>query len=243
MVSSNNKNHRNQSALITGAAKRLGACMAKCLANEGYDLYLHYFESETEMGFLEKEIKSHFSVKVKCIRGDIIKSIHSVTSQCENLSPLKILINNASLFLRENFSEAVNFEKQITLNTIRPLELSEWFHKRVSVGGVIVNMTDANIQRVNKDFQNYRFSKLMLTEITRQTALTYAPKIRVNAIAPGPILLAEGDSQDQFLKQVEKTPLKISPNIEAISSCLKFILHSPFLTGQILYADSGVHLL
>ncbi len=234
---------KNQSALITGASKRLGACMAKSLAAEGYDLYLHYFKSETESLLLEKEITSRFPVKVKTIGGDIVKSIDAITSKCEGLSELKVLINNASLFVKKDFSDSANFQKQITLNALMPLELSQWFYEKACSGSVIVNMTDANIKKIDKNFQNYRFSKLMLTEITRQTALTYAPKIRVNAIAPGPILLAKGDNQEQFLKQVEKTPLQMSPGIEAISRCLKFVLQSPFLTGQVLYADSGMHLL
>ena len=151
----------------------------------------------------------------------MIKSPQSLITKCQGIGNLQILVNNASSFLTGNFADAKNFKDQLAVNALTPLTLSQSFYEQAIPGSSIINITDANAQSINKSYQNYRISKRILTEITRETAISYAPKVRVNAIAPGAILPAAGDTKKQFLEKINRAPLKYPPGLESISMCLK----------------------
>ena len=228
--------------IVTGGAKRLGAAMARYLAGKGYDLILHYLTASDQMVDLKKKL-SVFPVRVSALKWDLRKHPRRFMAACLKKSPrLAGLINNASLFLPGNFSNPGNFISQLSVNTWAPLHLSDEFYRGTETEAFIVNLIDAHVHRYDETFQNYRFSKTILQEITRQSALLYAPRVRVNGIAPGPILTAINDIPERFQKQVARTPLKRSPGVEGVIRCLDFLIHSSFSTGQILYADSGLHL-
>ncbi|MBL8995364.1 MAG: SDR family NAD(P)-dependent oxidoreductase [Spirochaetia bacterium] len=228
--------------LVTGAAKRLGAAMSEHLAKLGYDLILHYRESKTLVEALQKKIEKEYGRKVRLIQKDLVSEPEGLVGECLALAPdLAGLINNASIFTRGNLGDTAHFETLLRVNAVVPQKLSSDFHKLVGRGH-IVNIVDALIADYNVHFQNYRISKSLLEDLTLQSARHFAPKIRVNGIAPGPILAAEGDTKGEFDQVVKRTPLGFSPGVSAIVDCLDFILRSEFLTGQILYADSGQHL-
>lgn len=228
--------------LVTGAAKRLGAAMSEHLASLGYDLILHYRESKGLVEALQTKIEKGFGRKVRLFQKDLGSGPEDMIAECLSLAPdLEGLINNASIFTRGNLDDSSHFETLIQVNALVPQKLSSDFHRLVGRGN-IVNIVDALIADYNVHFQNYRISKKILEDLTFQCARHFAPKIRVNGIAPGPILAAEGDTRGEFEQVVKRTPLGFSPGPEAIVACLDFILKSSFLTGQILYADSGQHL-
>jgi len=212
------------------------------LAKLGYDLILHYRESWDLVESLQQKIEKEYGRKVRLIQRDLSAGPEGLVGECLALAPdLAGLINNASIFTRGNLDDTAHFEMLLRMNALVPQKLSSDFHKLVG-RGIVVNIVDALVADYNVHFQNYRISKSLLEDLTLQSARHFAPKIRVNAIAPGPILAAEGDTKGEFEQVVARTPLGFSPGVSAIVACLDFILKSDFLTGQVLYADSGQHL-
>ena len=242
------KNHKAKGAvLITGAAKRIGAGLARYFAAEGYELILHYRSSRKELKELLKDLE-HLTA-IKTIRADFSKSAKGVIQKAMRLNPRLVgLINNASMFEKGNLKDdRANFYENLNVNALVPLVLTQDFAARIKTKKTplpfVINFTDANMQSHAPRFQNYRISKKIVDQFTKECARIYAPLLRVNAIAPGPIIAAVGETATQFPSQVEKTLLKTSPGIEGIVACVDFLVKTEFLTGQILYADSGMHLL
>jgi NAD(P)-dependent dehydrogenase (short-subunit alcohol dehydrogenase family) len=230
-------------ALITGAARRVGAAMARHLAGRGYDLVLHYHSSLPEVETVGREAEA-LGRKVRLLRRDLAAADGArglVEEAHAALPELCLLINNASVFTKGDLGDVDHLESMVRIHGLAVARLSSDFH-RFAGKGQVVNLIDAQLRSYAPAYQNYRISKLFLEELTRQSALRFAPGVRVNAIAPGPILPAEGDSGARFEETVARTPLKRAPGLESILRCLDVLLANDFLTGQVLYADSGQHL-
>ncbi len=230
--------------LITGGAKRLGALCALELAKRGHDLIIHYQSSLERAEALKKELEP-YRVAIHLYQADFNQPDEvekMMTSVLQDHGPLNGLINNASTFTVGALEEEAHFETMLNVHVRAVRMLSTQFAK-AAPSGLIINFIDALIRSYQPRFQNYRLSKLFLTELTRQLALSLAPKIRVNAIAPGPILPAEHETVEKFNEVVQKTPLQLSPGLSGIAHALNYLLDAPYLTGQIIYVDSGQHLL
>ena len=149
------------------------------------------------------------------------------------------LVNCAAMFEKGNLRDTENLLECMQVNDFMPARLSQEYAKVVGKGSVI-NILDGNIYRFNENYQNYRISKLFLQEITRQSALLFAPDIRVNAIAFG---MLEETLNESNSRALQKEILKKKVTDESISSTLEFLLRSENITGQTIYLDNGVHLL
>jgi NAD(P)-dependent dehydrogenase (short-subunit alcohol dehydrogenase family) len=226
---------KKRAILITGGVKRLGLAYAKASLEMGDSVILHYRSSK---GDAEELLTKEFPDQVHFIQQELgVTPEHLITSaQALNLQ-ITGLVNNAATFTKGNFFDPGHFERTLSINAITPLRLGTAFHKQVGTGWII-NITDANISHPNMTYQNYRISKLLLEEITRQQALLYAPAIRVNAIAPGAMLPSEGN-EAYFATLSEKIPLRSTGDLRSLTDAYSFLIKNHYITGQVLRVDGG----
>ena len=236
-----------QTALITGASKRIGRAISKHLATKGWNIIIHYNHSEKPADELILELKSSF-------RNQMFEKIHANFNNIENVLELvpnvvkkfgvfELLVNNASVFDRGYLKETSPelFEQQLNVNLKAPFFLTRDFENYCKKGNII-NLVDTRITTNKSDFSAYSLSKKGLWEITKMAALEFAPEIRVNAIAPG-VSIPPEDKDEEYLKKLarnipSKEPLGIKPILKSID----YILENTHLTGQLLFADGGENL-
>lgn len=231
-----------KSVLITGGAKRLGKMMAQSLAEEGYKIILHYNSSEEEALNTKKEIEKVSECNL--LKKDLSREYENLIKEAKILSPeLEILINNASIFPEEKIIDVneENFWKVLKLNSYIPLDLSLQWKKEVG-RGLIINIIDARVNQYDFTHFSYGLSKKVLYEITKHLALSFAPEIRVNGIAPGVFLPPEGKDENYLKNILNLVPIKRKGEREELKKTLKFLIENQYLTGQIIYLDGGRHL-
>jgi NAD(P)-dependent dehydrogenase (short-subunit alcohol dehydrogenase family) len=235
----------SKTILITGAAKRLGQFLAISFAKMGYNIALHYNSSKEEAIKNQEKIK-HIGTKCQIFAANLqeIDNCQKLIKDVENyFGKIDILINNSSVFIEGDFFETTEeiFNENFNVNYKSIFFLSQSFAKNNS--GNIINLIDTYITRRSKRFFTYLNSKKYLEILTKDMALELAPKIRVNAIAPGAFLPAYEFAEDYISTRSKKAPLNHYVTMEDILNSMDFILKSPFLTGQIIYIDGGEHLM
>ncbi len=235
--------------LITGAAKRIGGQLAIDLAADGYDIALHFHHSRTEAQALAKEIQA-LGRKVALLQGDLADADigeRLVGEAKAQLKSLSVLINNASIFEEDEVGEVstASWGRHMDINLRAPVMLAQAFAKALSkkAQGNIINIVDQRVWKLNPRFFSYTLSKSGLWTATRTLAQALAPRIRVNAIGPGPALPSARMSKADFARQESLTLLKRGTTPSEISAAAKFILSQPALTGQMIALDGGQHLL
>ena len=234
-----------KSALVTGSAQRIGKAIALHLAESGFDIALHYNTSRSEAEETSNEIKNKGQ---NCIlfQGDLsdVNNILPLIDKIKQAFPsLSLLINNASIFEKRSFMETdlSFFENYFNVNFKAPFFLSQNFAK-IFEKGHIINLLDTNITRDRTKYFVYNLTKKMLSEFTKMAAVELAPDIRVNAIAPSPIL-PPSDKEKEFLERSLKSiPLKKWGSIQNIIQSIDFLLENDYLTGQCIFVDGGEHL-
>jgi len=237
-------------ALITGGARRIGKEIALNLAKSGYDLVVHYNNSEVEAKDLQKQIKK-LGAKCSLIKADLLdkSQVDKMVLQLNKIKNWNLLINNASIFYQSNFLQSGidELEKHFTIHLKIPTILSKALaqncqHNRLS--GNIINMIDKNIARYETKYFDYLLSKKSLAEFTKMLALQLAPEIRVNGIAPGFILnsIDEKNPDNETKKLLAKIPLRKKANESDIVNGVKYLLENDFVTGHILFIDGGASL-
>ncbi|MCD6460170.1 SDR family oxidoreductase [bacterium] len=231
--------------LITGAAKRIGKFLAISLAEKGYDIAVHYNQSENEAVLLSGEIRK-LGVKCDIFQADLSypkKSSNLIANVFKKFPNLNVLINNASIFKACPLMDtSYDFLKQnFDINFFSPLLLSRYFAEICS-NGRIINMLDTNIKKNKTNYFSYLLSKKTLADFTKLSAVELAPNIRVNGIAPGFILPAKNESEHLIKCLTEQLPLQKVTGIKDIIEGMTFLLDNNHITGQILYVDSGKHL-
>lgn len=237
---------KGKTALITGAAKRIGRSLTIELAKQGANVVIHYNTSEEKAHALREEVIDH-GIKAFLIRADLADPTAAVTlidNVLTQASSLDILINNASTFPTKNIQDVdiTNLNNTMAINAWTPLTLCRRFAQKIGYGKII-NFLDRRIVGYDYDRFPYYLSKSMLETLTRALALKYAPKITVNAVAPGLILPPECKSL-RYLERLKKTvPLKRYGSVSDIIDTVFFLLRSDFVTGQIIYVDGGKHLI
>lgn len=236
----------NKAALITGAAKRVGRAMALHLAAHGYDIALHYNNSHAAAQQLASEMEK-LGRKVVLIRGDLNENIYEdVISQASSqLQHLSLLINNASIFERAEFtrSNEDDYDRHMTINLKAPYFLSQYFATHTSSNAHIINMLDTHVTRNSIGYFAYMLSKRSLRDLTRMTARALGPRIRVNAICPGLLLPGSEYVEEEMLQHAKTTPLRHVPSLDDINACVQTLEDSKHLTGQFLFPDGGQHLI
>jgi NAD(P)-dependent dehydrogenase (short-subunit alcohol dehydrogenase family) len=234
--------------LVTGAAKRLGRAIALKLAREGYDVAIHYRSSKSEAEAVAAEVKAlgRRAALVDgelAIEGDVAKLVPRAVAV---LGPLTALVNSASVFEDDRIETATraSWDKHLDTNLRAPLVLSQAFAKQLptNVHGGIVNIIDQQVLNLTPQFLSYTVSKAGLWTLTRTLAQALAPRIRVNAVAPGPSLKAERQSQANFDAHVKATLLQRPSEPEDIAGAVAYLLAAPAVTGQMIVVDSGQHL-
>jgi NAD(P)-dependent dehydrogenase (short-subunit alcohol dehydrogenase family) len=237
---------QKKSVLITGAAKRIGKEIALHLAQNGWNVAVHYNNSGDGADELVNTIKKIGvkSVAIQCDLSDEKATSKLVSKAVDGIGELTCLINNASVFendkLKNLKSEA--WHKHIQVNLHSPLILAHEFVEQLRGKGNIINMLDYCVLSLPDKFLSYAISKSGLWAATQILAKDLAPNVRVNGIGPGHTLPNIRESQAGFEKAYKATPLQIQSTPEEICRAIDFILDSPSFTGQILALDGGKHL-
>jgi NAD(P)-dependent dehydrogenase (short-subunit alcohol dehydrogenase family) len=237
-----------KTALITGAARRIGRAITLALAAEGWQVAIHHNSSAEHAQELAREVEIAGGRAV-ALQGDLsdITAVESLVGRCsELLGPPTCLINNASTFLDDsplNLNADV-WDRHINTNLRAPIFLATSFARQLPKGtqGNIINIIDQRVLRPSPEYFSYTVSKAALWNATRTLAQALAPGIRVNAVSPGPVLQSIHQSKEDFDKEVAGTLLKRACPPEEIAEAVLFILASPSKTGQMITLDSGQHL-
>jgi NAD(P)-dependent dehydrogenase (short-subunit alcohol dehydrogenase family) len=237
-----------KTALITGAAKRIGRQLAFDLAEAGYDIAVHCNASRAEADEVAATIHA-MGRKTVVVQGDLAaqatpKAI--ISAAVRGLGPLSVLINNASIFEPDEVGSisSGSWAKHQDTNLRAPVMLSQEFAAQMpaTANGNIINIVDQRVWKLNPRFFSYTMSKTGLWTATRTLAQALAPRIRVNAIGPGPALPSARMDQNEFDKQARLTLLGRGTSPAEISAAALFILSQPALTGQMIALDGGQHL-
>ena len=236
--------------LITGGAKRVGAATCRRLHSAGANLMLHYRVSAGEARLLQAELNHQRKDSVALIQADLLdiaKLLAMVEQTVQSFGRLDALVNNASSFFQTPVGEitAAAWEDLIGTNLRAPLFLSQAAAPALKKSqGAIVNITDIHAERPLKNYVVYSVAKAGLVGLTRSLARELAPEVRVNAIAPGPILWPDDESFDELSRQriISHTPLKREGTPEDIAKAVHFLLaEATYVTGETINVDGGRH--
>ncbi len=241
-------------ALITGAGKRIGYHLALSLAKEGWSIAAHYNQSEDGVLELSEEIQK-LGADVILLQADLKSEVEvlPLISNCKKQLGLpSLLINCASVFHKDELQtmEGQIFDEQMAINLKAPLLLSQAFAKAHKDSpelspnrrANIINITDQRVHQLNPTFFSYTLTKVGLSAATITMAQSLAPNIRVNAIAPGPVLQSIHQTEDEFKRECEGTILGHGTTPEEIFETVKYILNANSLTGETITLDGGQHL-
>jgi NAD(P)-dependent dehydrogenase (short-subunit alcohol dehydrogenase family) len=236
---------KGQRALVTGGAKRLGKAIALALADAGADLAIHYHASQAEAEATAKEVRAK-GVNAVALQVDLATpgaAVGLYERAVSELGPIDILVNNASIFRPSKLADCSEEELQanIQLHAAAPFQLSRCL-AAAGRPGVIINLLDTRIARHDPAYGAYCLSKRMLADQTVMLALELAPDIRVNGVAPGPILPPEGSRDGLMDELAASVPLQTTGTPDDISQAVLFLAQSNFITGQIIYVDGGSHI-
>jgi len=234
-------------ALVTGGARRLGRAFALALARQGFAILLHYHHSEEEAAATAEEMRA-LEAPVYLARADLgnLTDLYSLFSTLDALPhPLKVLVNSAALMPRGDVRtlSAADFDAAIALNLRAPFLCAQEAAKRMEAGGLIVNVTDVGAQKAWSGFPAYTVSKAALESLTRVLARSLAPRIRVNAIAPGLVLPSEYVTEEEWVRLVGRLPLKRPASVDEVAAALEFLLKNEYITGQTIVVDGGYSLI
>jgi pteridine reductase len=233
-----------QNALITGAAKRVGRVIASALADRGVNIIAHYNSSRAEAESLTAELKER-GVGAWAFQAslDDPEQIERMWQRALGSVPggqLSLLVNNASIFPSDTLStlslEAL--EQNLRINSLAPLRLIRLFADQEQPG-CVVNLLDSRIGGYMRKHVSYALSKRMLFDLTRMLAIELAPRVRVNAVAPGMILPPEGQSGEALERLAARAPLGRWGEPEDVAGAVIFLLRNNYITGQVIFVDGG----
>lgn len=235
-------------AIVTGSAHRLGKAFALSLARMGYSIALHYRGSANEADHTVKEIRS-MGVDCLPIRADLtfpekVKFLFSLADEFK--TPLKVLVNSAAVMPVGSPLELDihDWDYAFNLNLRAPFLVAQEAAKRMTDGGLIVNITDIGAQKAWSRYPSYTVSKAGLESLTKMLARALAPSnIRVNAIAPGLVLPSAVTTEEEWDKLIQKLPIKRAASLDEITSTLEFLIKNEYITGQTIAVDGGYSLL
>jgi NAD(P)-dependent dehydrogenase (short-subunit alcohol dehydrogenase family) len=245
-------------ALVTGAAKRLGRDMALYLARRGHDVAIHYATSRDAAEATASDIRA-LGRKAVCLRADLLDegAIAPLIPQAtEALSgPVQVLVNNASVFEQDSLADATraSWDQHMMSNLRAPFVLMQAMAAQCPAPlidaqgepvaqGLVINMIDQKVLKLTPMHMTYSIAKMGLWALTRMAAQELAPRVRVNAIGPGPTLQAAGMPDSAWQNLRGSTLLQRGAGPSDITAALGFFLDAPAVTGQILCIDGGQHL-
>ena len=235
-----------QTALVTGAALRIGQAIALALAEQGASIVIHYRRSVAPAEALRQSLVSR-GHRAFCVRADFANPVEAdslIERARAEAGPIHILVNSASEFQPQALEAMTHASlvHSMTVNAWAPFALTRAF-ARQATRGKVVNVIDAQVAGSDLTHASYILSKHLLATLTTMTALQYAPGITVNAVAPGLILPPQG-KDDSYLDGLARSlPLRRHGSPADIARAVLFLLGSDFVTGQVVYVDGGRHLI
>jgi pteridine reductase len=247
-MSGNGENERPV-ALVTGAARRIGASIAKALHAAGYDLALHCRRSRGELdvlieGFERTRPRSTLALEADLADVDALAPM--VAAAHARYGRLDALVNNAAAFEPTPLGAArpQDWDALFAVNARAPFFLAQAAAPHLAArAGAIVNLLDIYAETPLPDHAIYGMSKAALAMMTKALARDLAPRVRVNGVAPGAILWPDaGKSEAEQRRLLERTPLARTGTPEDIGSAVLWLLRAPFVTGEIVRIDGGRHL-
>lgn len=237
-----------RTVLITGAARRIGRAIALDMARDGWAVAIHFRRSEAEAEVLRREIEVAGGTAA-LFAADLqdFAALDRLVAECAaKLGAPQCLINNASEFLLDTVhsTDAATWDTHLDINLKAPVFLAQAMARHLPPGtdGNIINIIDQRVWKLTPDFFSYTISKAGLWTATRTLAQGLAPRIRVNAIGPGPVLRSVHQTDADFAAEQSSTLLHTGPSTEEIAAAVRFILSSPSMTGQMIALDGGQHL-
>jgi hypothetical protein len=235
----------NRTALVTGAGARIGRATALALAARGANVVVHYLTSRRGAEATAAQIR-RLGRRAWTIRADLgdARQAEKLFGRAQKLAgPIDILINSAAVFPKSRLRDvtAAELAADVQVNAMAPLQLARAFAAQGRRGDVI-NFLDCRIGSQASAHVAYLLSKQMLHGLTRMMALEFAPRIRVNAIAPGLILPPPGADSRYFKRLAKTNPLGTHGDVGDVTEAVLFLLRSRFVTGQVIFVDGGRHL-
>jgi NAD(P)-dependent dehydrogenase (short-subunit alcohol dehydrogenase family) len=247
------KTLRNQTAIVTGGAKRIGAALVRALAEDGWHVVIHCHQSRAEAEALAAEI-SNAVVVVGDLADPGIGDI--IVAAAAGLPPLGLLINSASRFIYDRIDDfgVDDFDTHMAVNLRAPALIIRAFAAALPAGAepalvvgaepaLVVNLLDAKLEALNPDFFTYTLSKIGLDGLTELTARAYAPRLRCAAIAPAVTLVSGPQSRENFEAVHGLNPLRRGVAVAEIVAALRFIIATPTFNAQTITLDGGQRLL
>ena len=238
-----------KNVLVTGAAKRLGRAIALDLAAAGWNVAIHYHGSAEDAQSSAAECRAK-GVKAATLKANLsleAETVLLVGRAAAEIGPLTALINSASLFENDDWRSATrqSWDDHIETNLRAPLVLSQALAKQLPDGeqGNIINIVDQRVLKPTPQFLSYSLSKAGLYWLTTTLAQGMGPRIRVNAIGPGPTLRNARQSEADFARQRDATILQRGADPADVCAAIRYLLDAPAVTGQMLAVDGGQHLI
>lgn len=234
-------------ALVTGAPRRMGRAVAIGLGRLGWHVALHHRNAAEEAAAACAAIRAAGG-EAQPVAGDLVgegaEAVFAAASGA--VGPIGLLVNNASIYEWDDIAglTAGGWMRQQAINALAPVLLTQAFARALPADakGAVVNIADARVLTDRSRHFSYAMSKQSLWTATRLLARELAPRIRVNAIGPGPTLPEAGQSEEQFLERCARLPLGRPASLDDIVNAVRFLVHTPSITGQLLALDGGDHL-
>jgi NAD(P)-dependent dehydrogenase (short-subunit alcohol dehydrogenase family) len=241
-------NRPQRSAIVTGGARRIGRAIVEDLAAHGWAVAIHSNTSRDAADALAALIIAAGG-RAAVVTGDLADlevAPQIIRKAAEALGPLSLLVNNASVFEEDHVGTLTpeQFNRQMTINFASPVFLTQAFAQTLDKNGegCVVNLTDQRALRTAPTYFSYQMSKSALWTATRTMAQALAPRIRVNAVAPGPVLRNVLQPTDHFETQTSHLPLGRGPDLTEFGRTVRYLVENRSVTGQMIALDGGQHL-
>ena len=237
-----------RNVLVTGGGKRIGRAIAERLAADHWNVIVHYNGSRQD-ALLTVEAIEAYGGKALALKADLLNEVEVVRLGVEAAAAfggLSAIVNNASVFVRDDLETGTKelWDLHMAVHVRAPFVLAQGLLNQLSDGmnGAIINIVDQRVLNPSKHFTSYTLSKMALWDQTQVLARAMAPRVRVNAIGPGPVLPSTRQSQEDFDIQAQQTPLEKVVDPSEVAATAAFLLDAGSVTGQMIAVDAGQHL-
>lgn len=236
-------------ALVTGAAKRIGRVIALEMARQGWDVLVHYGQSEAEALQTVAEIRQlgRRAEALACDLADSQAVSQLVAQAAACFGGLDCIVNSAAIFIEDQAKDVGQalLDQHMHVNLLAPLLLAQGLHQLTAPGqqAVVVNILDQKLHNLNPDYLSYTLSKAALETATTMLAQAFAPRLRVVGVAPGITLLSGEQSEADFSNAHQVTPLGKSSTPADVAATVCFVASMAAITGTTILVDGGQHLI
>lgn len=237
-----------RAVLVTGAARRLGRAIALDLGRNGWAIALHYNGSSAQAEETAQAVRAT-GARAGLVQADLSREADTqglVDRAAAAVGPLSALVNCASLFENDDWTNTTreSWDRHMDVNLRAPFVLAQQFARALPQDGhgAIVNIVDQRVLKPTPQFLSYSLSKAGLYWLTTTLAQALAPRIRVNAVGPGPTMINARQSEEDFRRQREATLLGTGAEPADVCAAVRYLLETPAVTGQMIAVDGGQHL-